>query len=158
MTRTALVALLLLSGCVPYSLVEKSLQHQSAAHIGCPEERIAISNYIEPRGLSPVSTWTASGCDRTWSCRSRLIGAGTAFSSVVYDCVETEASEAATALRIATDRLRLESNCPAEKIALTSQAEWRRGTETAYRFEACGKPYVCTTAAGRTDCKAALAQ
>jgi hypothetical protein len=67
-----------------------------------------------------------------------------------------EVSVEKTMRKVVLDRLALETGCPTENIEFASQAAWVRGTEHAYRLTACGKSYVCTTASGRTDCKAAL--
>jgi hypothetical protein len=68
-----------------------------------------------------------------------------------------EVSVERTMRKVVLDRLGLETGCPTENIEFANQAAWVRGTEHAYRLTACGKAYVCTTASGRTDCKAALA-
>lgn len=70
-------------------------------------------------------------------------------------CEETPRSKE---LQVALDRLVLETTCERGTIALVSQAEWRVGTETAFRLRACNSvDYVCTVAAGRAACSTALA-
>jgi hypothetical protein len=95
--------------------------------------------------------WSVNLCDRQFLCRS---SSQAAFPDA---CSETPESTERTAQKISADRLALETSCPSASIHLVETAAWTRGDERAYRFTACGKPYVCTTAAGRTDCKAALA-
>lgn len=142
MPRVLLAAIWFLSGC---GLSQAQLRHISASGTGCPAQLIEITEDVSA-GNRTTGTWTARGCEREWHCGL----------SAMPTCTETAASEARTILTVATDRLQLETNCPADRIRLVRQADWKRGTETAYRFEACGKHYVCTAAAGRTDCKPAL--
>jgi hypothetical protein len=145
----------LLSGC--FSYVEPALRRDSSGFLGCPEDQVAISAYSTgAAGLSPMR-WTASGCGREFACTYWVPGSN-GLPPERKDCKETPSSEARTFRRVVVDRLALETGCAPEQIAIVSQSEWSRGTETAYRMSACGKPYVCTTAAGRTDCKGALAQ
>lgn len=146
--RCAALALpIVLTGC--FAAYKPSLGTMSAAKTGCPEGQLVIEELSSPIGLA----WVATGCDRAWEC----LWTSSQYSSRA-DCDETPASAARTELRVATDRLQLETNCPVEQVKLIRQAEWRRGSETAYRFDACGRTYVCTAAAGRTDCKPALGE
>lgn len=69
-------------------------------------------------------------------------------------CKETERSKE---LQVAIDRLALETSCDRKSISVISQAEWRAGTETAFRLGACSSEYICTVAAGRVNCKPAMA-
>jgi hypothetical protein len=145
-----LFAAFALCACVPYSMIEPGIRRESARHLGCPERELVISKY--EMGMAGVSSWTAEGCERRFECVRREDGRDRA------SCSETPDSEEKTSRRVVVDRLSLETECPAEQIGIVSQAAWVRGTETAYRMLACGKSYVCTTAAGRTDCKPALAE
>jgi hypothetical protein len=144
------------AACIPQSLIESSLRRTSSPYLSCSEEQIQVSNYSQGMAGYAPSTWTATGCDRTFNCSLYVAAAGSGLPDRT-DCRETAGSESQTLGRVVVDRLSIETGCPPEKIAVVNQASWSRGTETAYRMTACGKPYVCTTSAKGTDCKAALA-
>lgn len=112
-------------------------------------------------------SFAANNCGRDFVCEGEMDSVRREMTMIDAHCREDAASAARTARKeeeaedriaqkVATDRLRLETECPVEKINLVSKAEWTRGTERAYGFSACGKRFTCTTAAGRTDCKAGL--
>jgi hypothetical protein len=126
--------------------------------MGCPAGQVTIKDYREPSGLVSAASWTAVGCGREWACRSWLESYGASYGRSHEECTETQASNAETLRQVVLDRLALETSCPAEQVSITKEADWSRGGEKAYRMTACGKAYVCTTAAGRTDCKPALAE
>lgn len=102
------------------------------------------------------STFTASNCGRDFSCDAEWDSVRREMKIVGAHCREDPASAERTALKIAIDRLSVETGCSAEVVKLGGTTSWTRGSERAYRLIACGKPYVCTTAVGRTDCKVAL--
>lgn len=114
----------------------KAAADSVAAITGCPagETRVSV--------LEAGRSWSAALCDRDFICTA--------------SCEESAASVERTAEKVSSDRLALETGCAAEEIKLENKAKWIRGSERAYSFSACGKRYTCTTAAGRTDCKAAL--
>ncbi len=120
-----------------------------AKHTKCPVEGTKAEGVDPKLSLTGNRSWRVDQCDRVFICLLKERDTG--------DCEETEESEARLIHRIAKDRLALETGCAVDKISDVGQANYTRGTETAYRMQACGKDYVCTTAAGRTDCKAALA-
>lgn len=144
----------LLSGCVTLSPEKLAgwQREQSALQLHCTwsDTKVSEAGTWEP--------WIASCEGRSYICRAVTVGLSTAYESTKVTCEETEASKAAVHRQVVTDRLALETSCPTSKIEITREADWSRGGEKAYRMTACGKPYVCTTAAGRTDCKAALAE
>ena len=153
----ALVALLAVpvGGC--HQMIMEQIRRDTSERVRCPEARLQVSNYrTGAAGLSP-STWNAAGCDRRWSCELYATAAGSGLPDRMT-CSEDEASRQMTIRKVAVDRLALESGCPKEAIRILAESEWSRGGEQAFRMGACGRVYVCTTAAGRTDCKAALPQ
>ncbi len=151
------VGLVFLAGCVPYSAIEASLKRSTAPDVGCPEDQVVISSYEQGAAGMYPSRWTATGCGREWRCELH-VGSATSGSVSRQACTETAASNAETLRQVVLDRLSLETGCAPELVAVTKEADWSRGGEKAYRMTACGKAYVCTTAAGRTDCKAALGE
>jgi len=127
----------------------------TSANTRCPS--VTIEQFRSEKGAFGIEvpkTWTATGCDREWSCRFNHSAYLTQYSV----CEETPASKETITRKVVVDRLALETMCPANRIAVTSQSEWRTGTETAYRLTACDQPYICVAAAGRVDCKKALSQ
>lgn len=152
----AAALLLVASACVPYSMIEPALQKQAAGLTGCRAEEIEISDYQGGAAGLSSSTYVATGCGRRYYCSHWVAGYNGGGDRA--ECRETAASHAASLRELVVDRLSLETGCPAEQIEMNQQARWTRGTETAYRLTACGKPYICSTAAGRTECKKALAE
>lgn len=69
------------------------------------------------------------------------------------DCEETAESYERTITRIAIDRLALETGCAKEKIKILSRTQWTRGMEQAYRMNACGRIFICTSSPRGTNCK-----
>ena len=157
MKALAGAAVVLLAGCIPYSTIEASLKKSTAPDVGCPEDQVVITNYVQGAAGMYPSTWTAEGCGREWRCELH-VGSAKSGSISRQACTETAASNAETLRQVVLDRLSLETGCAPELVAVVKEADWSRGGEKAYRMTACGKAYVCTTAAGRTDCKAALAE
>lgn len=110
---------------------------------------LKTNNYREPLVASMVTQ-----CSRDFACA--LPSESPARASAEAKCEETAESEQRTLTKVVIDRLTLETGCSSEKIRVEGQSQWVRGTEHAFRLAACGAGYVCTTAAGRTDCKKAL--
>lgn len=135
------VAAMGLTGCM--ELIKQRVQLRASGSISCPPEEIVVSD--KPGG---VQEWVVDGCGRQSSCD---------YEGNLLVCEETADSKHRTLKKVVVDRLALETNCPAPGIHVDSESSWSRGDEHAYRMTACGAAYVCTTAAGRTDCKAALA-
>lgn len=122
------------------------------AGTGCKEPPYVVRLVAKER--DGTATFGADLCGRQFKCVSQVnrhkeITEATA-------CTEFPESAERTARLVAVDRLALETNCPAREIKMSDTTAWARGGERAYRMTACGKSYVCTTAANRTDCKAAL--
>lgn len=124
-----------------------SVAHAAAVQTGCGAGEARVAR------LGETSRFVASLCSRNFDC---IVSLPDDENTATAECEETEESKDLTAMTIAKDRLGLETGC--DKISLVGQAAWIRGTERAYGFDACGKRYTCTTASGRTDCKAALGQ
>jgi hypothetical protein len=128
------------------------LIRHTAANTDCSSGQVEIVG-SPPTSSVGVFSWMARCRNRQFECRQRMIG-----DRAVRSCEETPASFARTAVRIAGDRLALETGCERSRIRLVEEADWSRGGERAFRFDACGQPYICTTAPGRTDCEAAASQ
>jgi hypothetical protein len=113
---------------------------------GCPQHDVRIARV----GLAgETGIVSASVCDREFSCDvTRIDGHFTTAA-----CAEVSVEQ--TALKIAMAQLELETGCSTAKIRVAG-ASLVRGTERKFRFSACEKGYVCTTASGRAECKAAL--
>ena len=139
---------------------QASMSLLGAGFAWCQPERITIENSQTDdqssvlAGARIQSAWTAAGCDRIFDC-TLLITSGGPFMPTPK-CTEREASKEATTRKVVTERLALETGCSAEQIKIVQASAWKAGTEQAYRLDACGSPYLCTSAAGRVDCKAAI--
>lgn len=122
---------------------------------GCTagDAQIVYATTLKERG--GTVGFAARLCDRNFDCTSRVNRSADIVEESV--CMETATSKEHTARKVAFDRLVIETGCPAANVQFVDQSEWVAGTERAYRLSACGKPYVCTTAAGRTECRRALA-
>ncbi len=125
-----------------------------AAQTGCESEPEVVELASRERG--GTATFGANLCDRQFECVSRVDMRRNVTNDTT--CTELAASADRTARRVSVNRLALETGCPENNIQVATTAAWVNGTERAYRLMACGHPYVCTTATGRSDCKAALAQ
>lgn len=145
---------LLLVGCATVSPERQAAwqREQSALKLGCTWGQVEVA------GGGGEGPWQATCDGRSYLCRPRMLYAGSLYARAEAECEETEASKAAVYRQVVLDRLSLETGCAPELVAVTKEADWSRGGEKAYRMTACGKAYVCTTAAGRTDCKAALGE
>jgi hypothetical protein len=150
-----LVMLVLLPACATVSpeQIRAELRQQTEPTISCPQNAIEIGEYqggMTAAG-APVLTYPASGCGREYICEASQ-------RTIRATCTETAESEARAVKKLVVDRLALETGCAPANIAIVQEAEWVRGQERAFRLEACGKAYVCTTVPGHaTSCKAALA-
>lgn len=149
----ALLLLFLLPSCT--AMVTKKVHEKTSIALGCSLDETKIGE-LRKDEWGNLSSWPADCRGRSFHCVRG--DSGNEYDPLRAICEETAASKEVTTQKIVLDRLALETGCPAEKIKIDDKAGWSRGTETAYRMEACGKWYVCTTAAGRTDCKEALAQ
>lgn len=150
------VVVALSSGCFSREAIDRSLQLQTEFEVGCSADRVEISDYRGGMAGSHPTRWRAVACGREYRC-AYYANAEHSGMAARTECEETGRSKQATYQKIVVDRLALETGCPKDQVEIQSQADWSRDTETAFRLSACGKPYVCTTAKGRTDCKAALA-
>lgn len=126
------------------------LQSRAARHIDCASSEISTTLTTPNDGFGNF-VWLAQCRGREYRCQQRGGGNGPA----IITCQETESSQVRTASVVAADRLALETSCPRDQIRLVEQGEWTRGGETAYRFEACGGTYVCSSGPGGTDCEVA---
>jgi hypothetical protein len=124
---------------------ERLFAEKASSAISCDAEQLS---YVQ----APEKVWSATGCDRVAMCGALQ----TSEFEIETECKETDESHHRTIKKIVTDRLALETNCPKERVTIEKEMDWRRGSEEAFRMRACGRPFVCTTADGRTDCKAAL--
>lgn len=154
--RAGLLVLLAVSaGCVTSTVAPDRLRIATSEKVDCPATGLTIDQRRDRDlgfGVFVPDFYRAVGCDREWLC-----GFHTAPTNA-YVCEESGRSREETMRQIVLDRLALETSCPRAKIEVLSKTEWRVGTETAYRLSACDRAFVCTTAAGRVDCKAALGQ
>jgi hypothetical protein len=150
MLRWILLAATLASGC--YGSAQQAREAQTASS---PTWRCASPPQVTCPGKPECTGWDSSwlaSCtadQRQYACS--MDGHGN------VTCQETQRSHAKILVEIVTDRLALETGCDKNRIRIVNKTEWVRGSEEAYRLEACGSLYVCTTAAGRTDCKSAMA-
>lgn len=152
-----LVLLLLVAtvGCVTSKVTPDHLKTATAEKVECQATGLTIDQREDKDlgfGISVPKFYRAIGCEREWTCGFRLAPVN------AYVCDETPRSREETTRKIVIDRLGLETSCPKARIEFLNKTEWRVGTETAYRLSACDRNYVCTAAAGRVDCKAALGQ
>ncbi len=129
------------------------LLRKTSAELGVAQSSCRAT-MTRPNDGSGNFGWDAVCDGRKYACEQKCFGR----AGCTTNCKETRSSEAHTLTKVVVDRLALETGCPKKQIEIVSQSEWKRGSETAYRMKACGKMFVCTTAAGRTDCKAALVQ
>ncbi len=130
----------------PATPPQVDLQQLSSRAIDCPASAIAVSSY---EAVGYLGRWKAACEGREYLCSSKY--------GSLHKCSETPESERRTTLALLRSRLSLETGCPKERVIIVEVGEWQRGQEVAARLTACDKPYVCSTAPGRADCKAALA-
>jgi hypothetical protein len=71
----------------------------------------------------------------------------------LLSCQESGCSEARTIREIVIDRLALDTDCDKSRVRIVGQSDLKRGSETAYRMEACGSFYICTSSYQRVECK-----
>jgi hypothetical protein len=148
--------MLLAAGCITVESNGPALRARSAPTIGCPPALVTIGGLSQDASGGLV--WTVSGCDREAACSAQAKDFMWGASGVGTRCEETRSSTSSVARQVVLDRLSLETGCALTQVSILTSSEWTRGGERSYRMEACGKRYVCTTAPGRTDCKAALDQ
>ncbi len=124
---------------------------------GCSASEARITMVEEPE-RSHMGTYSATLCGRSFRCLLSMTRRGE------FDLTESKCDETAVesgvgvseSNRTVIGRLALETGCGTDEVEIVG-APVTTGAERAIRLVACGKPYVCTTAAGRTNCKAALA-
>lgn len=121
----------------------------------CPASDARVARVDLKADFSPM---TAAICDRDFRCEPELDRIKRELTMVGVKCEETAQSLERTERRVVVDRLALETSCPPQKIVVVSSTAWKRDTERGYRLNACDRAFICTTAAGRTDCKPALDQ
>lgn len=143
--RILLAATALLASATGCISVHDRVRLKVSELTSCPPSQIQVLG--DPMGMSRQ---IARGCDREFDCWVK--GYGRVWNA---DCTEANASKSSMSERVVVDRLSLETDCPREQIRVTKRADWSRGDEKAFRLTACGLPYVCTTAPGRTDCEPA---
>jgi len=141
------LSVVLLSGCAAArAKYLRVIEKKSPIAVRCPEAKISDVDR---------NTWKTTGCGREWSCHSENATIGFIIDWDVF-CDETGTSKESVNKKAVIDQLSLETNCPKDKIKIDRESEWVRGTERSYRLSACGEVYVCTSASGRIECKAAL--
>lgn len=138
----------LLPGSDGYTGIAADLGTQT----GCLEEPVIW--VIKEKERMGYAAFGATICGRQFACASAVSPANDVTEQT--RCTETKESSERTLRKVAADRLALETGCPEKDIRVDEASAWTRGTERAFRMTACGGQYICTTAAGRTDCKAAL--
>lgn len=125
-----------------------------ATQTGCDPTPLDVTTTV-PKQRSGTAGFRAVLCGRSFDC----VAGVNSRNDVVEDettCTETAESTRRVDSMIVVKRLELETGCPEAQVRVLGQ--FLIGAESAYRLEACGKTYVCTTAAGKTTCKAALAE
>lgn len=123
---------------------------------GTPSFGAALaSSFSGQRAKWPESSagYVATNCDREFSCVLPVDGRELEAIGPA-ECEESRASIDRSSRKFIVDRIGLETGCRSKDVVLGEAIG--SGTERAFRLTACGSAYVCTTAAGRTDCKAAL--
>ncbi len=118
---------------------------------GCASDDTRVAR----TGEKLESEMTAINCGKTFLCTPTLDSIKREMTIIGAKCIETTASLARGAGASVVEYLELETGCPASSIVVVAAT---KGSAPAYRLAGCGKAYVCTTAAGRTECKAALDQ
>lgn len=146
-TVLAAVAFVSLSGC----FTAANAKRHAAAELPCAIDKISLERLtIEEFPVQDAegndlpqwaSNWVATGCGKELLCTGGR-GSPDCAPFPVYEAVRARAS--------------LESGCDSPGVTIVSKPDVRRDAERSYRLEACGAQYVCTSAPGRTDCKAAL--
>lgn len=153
-TTTLALPFAIATACVSVSETQivESMRLNTSIQTRCPESQIAVRC---PGGeCYGQLSWAASACGRQYTCAMT----GSTSPTLAASCRESAASEQRSLMNVVIDRLALESGCPKSDIQVVQAAEWQRGSERAYRLRACGHFFICTTAAGRTDCKQAMSQ
>lgn len=120
------------------------------AKINCPASQLAQEQVPEDEEIAKwdavsefAGWWIITGCGTEVVCPDMKPEPG--------DCRESPT------FALVRDRLSLETGCDVKRIAIEAKAQWSRSHERAYRLNACGVSYVCTTAPGRsTECKQAF--
>jgi len=128
---------------------DDNLEAKSRPHVACDLVRITNKSRHEA-----IVFWDTESCDgpqRQYRCKGRIRD----FGLFDVSCIEKQASRQEVKADVVLDRLHLETGCPKSEIKIVAASKWRSGTEQSYRMNACGRSYVCTTAAGHTDCKPA---
>ena len=67
--RTALILLVLASGCVTQDFARRQIAHET----DCPESQLTVVPSSEG-ALIPIMQWDATGCGRHWNCHSGATG------------------------------------------------------------------------------------
>ena len=149
MRGSVFLLLVVFSGCFSAAAMQDKIREKAAPHVGCPASEITMENFYT--NYAGFASYKTDGCGRQFACSTEST---TGVS--ITKCDEFPESKEKTTVAVVVDRLSLETNCPKEKITVVNKTDWSSGSESAYRMDACGTQYVCTTAAGRTDCKQAL--
>lgn len=142
MKRALLAALLLAASCATPQQRTEYLRGEVAKATNCTDVE------VQPTTTSPYPAKACGG--REYMCQSVRLSE----FNWETQCDETPQSRDGVMQRIALERVSMESECPREKVQMEELSNWTVGTERAYRFNACGVKYFCTTANGRADCKA----
>lgn len=164
---------IVLTGCISSSQhseadIRKNMLRQTIRLTQCPHNKIRIpcmknGNKGCTQALETRGQWLAIACGRYYMCGASMAEIEmhvavhrTPATNDVMVCEETPESKERTRRAIVIDQVSLETDCPPGDIKITRKSKWRRGTEQAYRLEACGSTHVCTIAAGRASCKKLL--
>jgi hypothetical protein len=138
MPARALLAVLLLSGCVTTSPGgPRSLAERSAAASGCARVQISDHRRGDPAG-NLAERWRAQGCGRRFECESFLLATG--------EPAETRCRESAGALdsrlrrRSAERAVRL-AGCPTGQVKV--EGAITEGDTRIYLVTACGRALRC---------------
>jgi len=120
----------------------------------CPSGPTMI-RVLKPKDRGDSATFNALYCGRDFTCVSEVNSALEVTDRT--ECEETKESVERATISDAISKLALETACPRIDIKIVDSVNTLRGTERSFRLTACGRAYVCDTADGRTDCRAALA-
>jgi hypothetical protein len=146
-----LLVSLLAFGCVSHTTMKLRYEEGASKKINCSRSQIKIKCYNNDCANFETSEFKATCGKRVYNCLNKA----TLDDLSNVQCSETAETRDVTLQKVVIDRVSLESGCSAEKIKIVQRSKWVQGQEQAFRTEACGKPYICTSALGRTKCKLA---
>jgi hypothetical protein len=130
---------------LPDGFLSVATSAANAAGCAVGEARVTTIQEVDHWGRGK---FTANVCGHDYSCETNFKEFGEA------PCEESDASKTRSA------SFSRESGLSSKRAAARSPGRRSAGgrAEHIFSFDACGKRYICSAAAGRSDCKLALAQ